>query len=52
MTEVLKNRMHYFFRGTQTDESDMEGDIKASESSEPPIQDQLEALKLELLQKT
>ena len=49
---VLKDRMHYFFRETQTDESDMEGDTEASESLEPPIQDQLEALKLELLQKT
>ena len=50
---VLKDsfKMHYFFRETQTDESDMEGDTEASESLEPPIQDQLEALKLELLQK-
>ena len=49
---VLKDRMHYFFRETQTNESDMEGDTEASESLEPPIQDQLESLKLELLQKT
>ena len=42
--------MHYFFRETQTNENDMVGDTKASESLKPPIQDQLESLKVQLLE--
>ena len=52
LTLALKDRILYIFRETQTDESDVEGDTEASDSQEPSIPDQLEALKLELMLKT
>ena len=44
LTLVLKDRIVYIFRETQTDESDVEGDTEASDSQEPSIQDQLELI--------
>lgn len=52
LTLVVMDRILYSFRETQTNESDMVGDTEASDSQESPIQDKLEALKLELSQRS
>lgn len=48
----FKEQNASFFIETQTDESDMEEDTKTSKTHQPPINDQLEDLRLTLLQKT
>ena len=47
----FKGQNALFCRETQTDESDSEGDVEASESQGLKSQDQLKGLKSELLQK-